>query len=79
MSTAIDPFSNPAWFGSESYREFAQSVKNDLRYVRSVSANQFLDEVRIIANSSSRKARNCGVPGLVAKAKNSRRQTTTVP
>lgn len=41
-----DPF-GPAWQGSESYRRFAESVKSDLRYVRSVSANQFLDEVRI--------------------------------
>jgi hypothetical protein len=47
MSTAIDPIFGPAWQGSGSYRKFAESVKSDLRYVRSVSANQFLDEVRV--------------------------------
>ena len=47
MSKAKDPVFGPAWHGSESYRQFAESVKNDLRYVRSVSANQFLDEVRV--------------------------------
>jgi hypothetical protein len=47
MNTAIDPVFGQAWQGSESYRQFAESVKNDLRYVRSVRANQFLDEVRV--------------------------------
>jgi hypothetical protein len=47
MSTTVDPAFGPAWHGWESYRQFADSVKNDLRYVRSVSANQFLDEIRV--------------------------------
>lgn len=45
MSAPKDPF-GPAWQGWENYNQFADSVKTDLRYVRSTSANRFLDEVR---------------------------------
>jgi len=47
------PSFGPAWVGWESYNAFAESVKNDLRFVRSKSAEQFLGEVR--ASCSSRK------------------------
>jgi hypothetical protein len=43
----------PAWQGWESYRHFAQSVKADLRYVRSKGASNFLAEV--LASCESRK------------------------
>ncbi|MGD9540396.1 RES family NAD+ phosphorylase [Methylocystis sp.] len=43
----------PAWRGNESYRQFAESVKTNLRYVRSKGANDFLDEV--FASSGNRK------------------------
>src|ERR1700732_638174 len=43
----------PAWEGWESYNIFEGSVKNDLRFVRSKSSEQFLDEVR--ASCPSRK------------------------
>ncbi|WP_407112419.1 RES family NAD+ phosphorylase [Bradyrhizobium sp. LMG 9283] len=43
----------PAWQGWHSYDQFVQSVKSDLRYVRSPSANGFLDEV--LASCPSRK------------------------
>lgn len=48
-----DDWFGPAWQGSHSYDEFAQSVKSSLRYVRSKPANAFLDEV--LASSSRRK------------------------
>ncbi|MDE5443202.1 hypothetical protein GWG65_17435 [Bradyrhizobium sp. CSA207] len=43
----------PTWQGWHSYDQFVQSVKSDLRYVRSPSANGFLDEV--LASCLSRK------------------------
>jgi hypothetical protein len=39
------PF-GPAWEGWESYNQFQESVKSDLRFVRSKATNRFLDEVR---------------------------------
>ncbi len=47
------PIFGPAWRGWESYRQFAQSVKADLRYVRSKPASGFLEEV--LASCESRK------------------------
>lgn len=43
----------PSWQGWQSYVQFAESVKSRLRYVRSSSADQFLEEVR--ASCPSRK------------------------
>ena len=40
------PIFGPAWAGWESYRLFAESVKTDLRYVRSPLASEFLKDVR---------------------------------
>jgi hypothetical protein len=36
----------PAWEGWESYNLFEESVKNDLRFVRSKPSEQFLNDVR---------------------------------
>ena len=36
----------PAWEGWETYRLFAESVKDRLRYVRHTAAEKFLDEIR---------------------------------
>jgi hypothetical protein len=44
----------PAWEGWESYNLFEESVQNELRFVRSKSSEQFLNEVR--ASCSSRKS-----------------------
>lgn len=46
-------FFGPAWRGWDSYHKFAQSVKSDLRYVRSKPSNDFLDEV--LASCARRK------------------------
>jgi hypothetical protein len=35
----------PAWWGWEAYRQFAESVKTNLRYVRYRAADDFLAEV----------------------------------
>jgi RES domain len=43
----------PAWHGWHAYSEFVQSVKSELRYVRSPATNAFLDEV--LASCASRK------------------------
>lgn len=43
----------PAWPGWDSYNQFAQSAKSDLRYVRSKSANDFLGQV--LASCERRK------------------------
>ena len=48
-----DEWFGPAWLGWHNYGEFAQSVKSDLRYVRSPSTNAFLEEV--LASSARRK------------------------
>jgi hypothetical protein len=54
MSTTADPFPlGPAWAGWEDYQHFAESVKTDLRYVRSKVASNFLDEV--LASCANRK------------------------
>ena len=50
--TTTPPF-GPAWVGLESYNAFAQSVKTELRFVRSKSSDQFLEEVR--ASCATRK------------------------
>ena len=39
-------FPGPAWAGWMRYHEFAESVKSDLRFVRSESASKFLDDVK---------------------------------
>ena len=45
MDKTIDtPPLGPAWEGWESYNQFAESVKSDLRYVRSNLADGFLAE-----------------------------------
>jgi hypothetical protein len=44
--TEPQPLFGSAWKGWESYKAFAQSVQNDLRYVRASLANDFLDQVR---------------------------------
>jgi hypothetical protein len=49
---ADDPF-GPAWRGWERYRQFAESVKTDLRYIRRKEASDFLD--RVLASSGNRK------------------------
>jgi hypothetical protein len=52
--TAADPSPfGPAWRGWESYRQFAQSVKAELRYVRSKRESDFLSEV--LATCKNRK------------------------
>jgi hypothetical protein len=53
MTRVQDDPLGPAWWGLESYRQFAQSVKTDLRYVRSKGASDFLNEV--LASSGNRK------------------------
>jgi hypothetical protein len=52
MTLTPDPF-GPAWRGFECYRQFAQSVKANLRYVRSKDATDFLNEV--LASCATRK------------------------
>lgn len=47
------PLLGPAWVGWRNYNDFAESVKTDLRFVRSKPSEQFLDEVR--ASCASRK------------------------
>jgi hypothetical protein len=51
--TSAPPPLGPAWEGWESYNLFAESVKSDLRYVRSKAANSFLEE--ILASCATRK------------------------
>src|SRR4051812_18893995 len=36
----------PAWIGWQNYNDFSEAVKNTLRFVRSRTSEQFLDEVR---------------------------------
>jgi hypothetical protein len=40
------PLFGPAWAGWQSYNDFAESVKTELRFVRSKLSEQFLAEVR---------------------------------
>jgi hypothetical protein len=51
MATA--PLFGPAWVGWQSYNAFAESVKNELRFVRSKPADELLGQIR--SSCSSRK------------------------